>query len=116
MIRVLHVLGGLDRGGAEAMVMNLYRSMDRNAVQFDFIIHTTKRQAYYEEILSLGGRIYHFPAFNGKNFFLLIRLWSRFFEDHPEYKILHSHIRSYASLYLTIAKKYGLIDNIYNKR
>ena len=38
-IRVLHVLGGLDRGGAETMVMNLYRAIDKSRVQFDFVVH-----------------------------------------------------------------------------
>lgn len=108
MIRVLHVLGGLARGGAETMVMNLYRAIDRTQVQFDFIIHTEEHQAYYDEIISLGGRIYSFPAFNGKNYFKMKTLWKNFFKDHPEYKILHSHVRSYASLYLPIAKKAGL--------
>lgn len=108
MIRVLHVLGGLERGGAETMVMNLYREIDRTKVQFDFIIHTTKHQAYYKEIIDLGGKVYSFPAFNGKNLFLLAKHWSQFFLEHPEYKILHSHVRSYASLYLPIAKKNGL--------
>ena len=108
MIRVLHVLGGLDRGGAETMVMNLYRAIDRAQVQFDFIIHTEKHQAYYDEIITLGGRIYCFPAFNGINVFALRKKWADFFKNHPEYKILHSHVRSYASLYLPIAKKAGL--------
>lgn len=108
MIRILHVLGGLGRGGAESMVMNLYRAIDRTQVQFDFIIHTEEHQAYYDEIISLGGRIYSFPAFNGKNYFKMKSIWKNFFKDHPEYKILHSHVRSYASLYLPIAKKAGL--------
>lgn len=108
MIRILHVLGGLDRGGAETMVMNLYRTIDRTQIQFDFIIHNEKKQAYTDEIQSLGGKIYHFPAFNGLNYFKMKSLWKRFFKDHPEYKILHSHVRSYASLYLPIAKEFGL--------
>lgn len=108
MVRILHVLGGLERGGAETMVMNLYRNIDRSNIQFDFIIHTTEKQAYYQEISHMGGKIYHFPAFNGKNIFFLKNKWARFFTDHPEYKILHSHVRSYASLYLPIAKKHGL--------
>ena len=37
MIRILHVLGGLDAGGAETFVMNIYRNIDRNKFQFDFI-------------------------------------------------------------------------------
>ena len=108
MVRILHVLGGLDRGGAETMVMNLYRAVDRTQVQFDFIIHTEKHQAYYDEIIALGGRIYSFPAFNGINVFALRKKWAEFFKNHPEYKILHSHVRSYASLYLPIAQKAGL--------
>ena len=40
MIRVLQVLGGLNRGGAETMVMNLYRALDHKEIQFDFIIHS----------------------------------------------------------------------------
>ena len=108
MIRVLHVLGGLDRGGAESMVMNLYRNIDREAVQFDFVIHTSEKQAYYAEIIALGGRIYHFPAFCGKNAFLLKKIWTVFFLAHPEYNILHSHVRSYASIYFQIAKKQGV--------
>ncbi|WP_407448087.1 glycosyltransferase family 1 protein [Fibrobacter sp.] len=108
MIRVLHVLGGLDRGGAETMVMNLYRAIDKKQVQFDFITHTNRRQAYTEEIEKLGGKIYYFPKFKGINFLQLKSVWKKFFKDHPEYKILHSHVRSYASLYLPIAKKAGL--------
>ncbi len=108
MIRVLHVLGGLDRGGAETMVMNLYRAVDRSKIQFDFIIHTEKHQAYYDEIIALGGKIFSFPAFRGVNAFSLRKIWMDFFRGHPEYKILHSHVRSYASLYLPIAQKAGL--------
>jgi len=108
MIRVLHVLGGLDFGGAETLVMNLYRNIDCSKIQFDFIVHTEKHQAYYDEIISLGGRIYHFPRYAGYNTLEVCRSWHHFFKEHPEYKILHSHVRSYASLYLPIAKKYGL--------
>ena len=108
MIRILHVLGGLDRGGAETMVMNLYRAIDKTKVQFDFITHTNRCQAYTEEIEKLGGKIYYFPKFKGINYFQLKGIWKKFFKDHPEYKILHSHVRSYASLYLPLAKKAGL--------
>lgn len=108
MIRVLHVLGGLERGGAETMVLNLYRAIDRKQIQFDFIIHTKEHQAYYDEIISLGGRIYSFPKFNIKNYFSVKKNWNLFFLKHPEYKILHSHVRSYASLYIPVAKKHGL--------
>lgn len=108
MIRIIHVLGGLDLGGAETMIMNLYRNIDRNVIQFDFVIHTSKHQYFYDEIVHLGGKIYSFPPFKGTNLIALKKRWNAFFVEHPEYKILHSHVRSYASLYIPIAKKHGL--------
>lgn len=38
MIRILHVIGSLNNGGSQAMVMNLYRNIDKTKIQFDFII------------------------------------------------------------------------------
>ena len=108
MIRVLHVLGGLNRGGAETMVMNLYRNIDRSKVQFDFIVHTKNKCDYDDEIKSLGGRVYNVPKYTGKNHFEYKKAWIRFFKEHSEYKIIHGHVRSTAAIYLKIAKKNGL--------
>ena len=107
-IRILHVFGGLNRGGAETMLMNLYRAIDRDRFQFDFIVHHGKMNDYNEEILSLGGRIFVFPDFSPKNFFKYKKHWKKFLSEHPEYRVLHSHVRSCASVYIPIAKKMGL--------
>ena len=48
------------------------------------------------------------PRFKGTNLIELIKSWNKFFKEHPEYKIIHSHVRSYASIFLAIAKKNGL--------
>lgn len=37
--RVLMVFTIMNRGGAETMVMNYYRRMDRGKLQFDFLVH-----------------------------------------------------------------------------
>ncbi len=105
-IRVVHVLGALNIGGAETMVMNLYREIDREKVQFDFIIHTTMHCDFTDEILGLGGKIYHCPRYTGKNHVSYCKWWKEFFEKHPEYQIVHGHVRSTAAIYLAIAKKY----------
>ncbi len=107
--RILQVLGRLNRGGAENMVMNLYRAVDREKVQFDFIIHTDKHCDFTDEVLSLGGRIYSAPRYNVKNHFAYKKWWNKFFSEHPEYKVIHGHMYSIASIYLKIAKKYGLM-------
>jgi glycosyltransferase involved in cell wall biosynthesis len=106
--RILHVLGGLNRGGAETMVMNLYRFIDKSKIQFDFIVHTTDKCDYDDEIHELGGKIYHIPRYTGKNHYLYKKVWRNFFQKHPEYQIIHGHMRSTASIYLRIAKQYGL--------
>lgn len=90
------------------MVMALYRAIDRSKVQFDFVIDNHEVNVFEEEIRKLGGRIFLFPKFNGKNYMEIRSVWSDFFEEHPEYRILHSHVRSYASLYIPIAKKHGV--------
>lgn len=108
-VRILHVFGRLDRGGAETMLMNLYRNIDRNKVQFDFVICTTDLCDYTNEIKSMGGRVYSIPRFNFKNSLHYIRAWHALLREHPEYKIIHGHLRSTAAIYLRIAKKYGCI-------
>lgn len=109
VVRVLHVIGIMNRGGAEAMIMNLYRNIDRNKIQFDFVENTFEKAAFDDEIKSLGGRIYNCPHYNGKNHFEYKKWWNNFFEEHSgEYRIIHGHIGSTASIYLKIAKKYGL--------
>ena len=107
-IRVLHVIGIMNRGGAETMIMNLYRHIDRSKVQFDFVENSREPAAFDEEILSLGGRIYRCPHYNGKNHFTYVKWWNDFFKAHPkEYPIVHGHLGSTASIYLSVAKKYG---------
>lgn len=108
-IRILQVIGIMNRGGAEAMIMNLYRNIDRTRVQFDFVENTFEQAAYDEEIRLLGGRIYHCPHYNGKNHFAYQKWWNEFFALHSgEYRIIHGHIGSTAAIYLKNAKKYGV--------
>lgn len=111
MIRVLHMIASLGIGGTQAMVMNLYQKTDRSKVQFDFIIDHSdhpKHTYFAEEIKRLGGKIYIMPTFRGGNILEIVKAWDQFFQTHKEYRILHVHARSYACIYLAIAKKYGI--------
>jgi glycosyltransferase involved in cell wall biosynthesis len=107
-IRILQVFAEMNRGGAETMIMNLYRHIDRGRIQFDFIVHTQEKCAFDEEIEQLGGRIYRIPRYVGKNHFAYKNAWKVFFMSHPEYRIIHGHVRSTASIYLKLAKRYNL--------
>lgn len=106
-MRVLHVIGAMDRGGAETMIMNLYRAMDKDQIQFDFLVHEQDACDYDEEIEDLGGRIYRLPRFTGLNIIEYRRLCRQFFSSNKDHPIVHGHIGSCAPQYLSVAKKAG---------
>ena len=88
MVRILHVIGRMNRGGAETMVMNLYRAIDRTQFQFDFVSFSDSKGDYDEEIIALGGKIYQIVSSNP-----LARMFKleQFLKTHSEYKIVHCH-------------------------
>lgn len=90
----------MNRGGAESLIMNLYRKIDKSRYQFDFLVHTNEKGDFDEEITSLGGNIFRIPWFNGVNYFAYRRKASQFLEKHPEYLIIHDHISSSAAAFL----------------
>lgn len=97
----------MGRGGLETMLMNYYRKMDRSKVQFDFLVHRDFAADYDQEILSLGGRIFHISR---------LVPWSRsyrselktFFKSHPEYQIVHVHQDCLSSVALKCAEECGI--------
>lgn len=107
MVRVLQVVTYMGRGGLETMLMNYYRHIDRNKVQFDFLVHRDFEADYDQEILDLGGSIYPVSR---------LVPWSRayraelkkFFHEHPEYQIVHVHQDCLSSVALQCAEECGV--------
>lgn len=58
MVRMLHIVGSMSPSGIGNFIMNVYRNIDREKVQFDFIVHETREVSFEDEIRLLGGRIY----------------------------------------------------------
>ena len=108
-IRILQISYGMDRGGAETLIMNIYRNINRELVQFDFLLHSKQKTAYEDEINKLGGRIYHIPRFFGYNKLSYDLNLKRFLSEHPEYLILHDHLMDSAEETFKVAKKLGRI-------
>lgn len=107
-IRILQMIGSLNIGGSQTMIINIYKALDRKKIQFDFIIDH-EDHLYYKDVLeSMGAKIYIMPSYKGYNFVEIVKAWKSFFENHPEYRILHTHVRSYASIFLPIARSYGV--------
>ena len=109
MTRILHYIGSLDFGGSQSFVMELYRKIDRTKLQFDFVVFPNESGGIEDEIRALGGNIFVCPRYSGKNHFVFCKWWKTFLNEHPEYRVVHGHVRSCASIYLPIAKRAGLI-------
>ena len=89
------------------MVMNLYRAMDRERIQFDFLVHEQREGDYDAEIERLGGRFFRVPRFTGLNAGSYRRSVRALFAEHPEWRVVHGHIGSCAPAYLSEAKRAG---------
>lgn len=107
-VKVLQMIASLYNGGSQAMIMNLYQHIDRSRIQFDFVVDHPEYDAYLPLVEELGGKVYTVPVFNGRNYAEVRAAWDYLFQTHPEYSILHSHARSYASIYLPVARRHGL--------
>lgn len=105
--RVLQVVTHMNRGGLETMLMNYYRNIDRNEVQFDFLTHRPEDGDYGNEIKQLGGKIYHLPRLNPWSP-AYHKALSNFFDEHPEYKVIHVHQDCMSGIILKEAKLHGI--------
>jgi len=104
-IRVAQIIGKWLGGGVESVVMNYYRNIDRNKIQFDFICDNDSTNIPYAEIESLGGKV------------ILIPPYQKVIKYHKElkrvlkegnYKIVHSHINTLSVFSLFAAKCAGV--------
>lgn len=104
-IKVLHVFGKMDRGGAETLIMNIFRNIDREKFQFDFLVSSNETGDYDEEIEKLGGFI-HVVRVPKK-----ICKIPHYLKDikeiikDEEYDVVHSHVYLFSGLITKIAKK-----------
>ena len=98
MVRVLHYVGIMNRGGMETFIMNIYRKIDRDKVQFDFAVHGDRAGDFEEEIRSLGGDIYYFPKMR-KNPLKYRTAWRGFWKSNKNrYTAFHMHTNSLANV------------------
>lgn len=111
-IRILQAVGNMDSGGLETLIMNWYRRIDREKVQFDFLTHTQRPGFYDEEIRSLGGNIYSLSVLDDKNIIKYISDLRTFFTQHRDYAVVHGHHSSLGPFYLHAAYRAGIPNRI----
>ena len=107
-IRILHILQRMEAGGTQALLMNIYRKIDRTKVQFDFLVVYKEKQFYDDEIEKLGGKIYRMSFREDLNLFKFQKDLRKFFDEHNEYKIVHCHAYTIGYFCLKEAKKHNI--------
>jgi len=96
----------MNRGGLETFTMGLMRNIDRNQIQFDYLV--SNDGDYDEEILSLGGRIFKIPFISKTGPFRYALNLRRFFHEHPEYQIVHIQMDKFGGMTAREAFRCGL--------
>lgn len=104
-VRIAQIVGKMNGGGVEAVVMNYYRHIDRSKVQFDFLVDSDSTLIPREEIESLGGRVFEIPPYQHVAEYQ--RELQRLFKQEG-WKIVHSHINALSVFPLRAAKKAGV--------
>jgi glycosyltransferase involved in cell wall biosynthesis len=105
-IRVLHIVGGMSRGGAETWLMNVLRHIDRERFQMDFLVHTAERCAYDNEVRALGGRI--LPCVGHTRPWSYAKNFRRILAAYGPYEVVHSHVHHYSGYTLRLAQCAGV--------
>ena len=116
-VRILHITEMLSAAGIESFIMNIYRRIDREKVQFDFLVLRDQKEFYDEEIKKLGGKKYCVIS-NKKNTLIRIMDESKKIETFlkkNKYDIVHIHYTTpLRAPYLLALKKAGVKARIYH--
>lgn len=108
MDKILHVVGGMYKAGTETMLMNIYRKIDRNKVQFDFLYFTDEDTYYDDEILNLGGKIIRANSIKSTGIFNSIKEVKDIILNNGPYKAIHAHTLFNCGIVMAAAKKAGV--------
>ncbi len=105
-VRILHVIGGMSRGGPETWLLRILRHIDRQRFQMDFVVHTPEECPYDQEVQALGGRI--IPCLRPHNPFIYARNFKRILKTYGPYDVVHSHVQYYSGFIVRLAYQAGV--------
>lgn len=106
--KILHIVGSMGKGGTETMLMNIYRKIDRNKIQFDFLYTTNKETYYDKEIKKLGGNIFRIESLNIFNINKMVNQISDCINKSGPYQAVHAHTLFNCGIAMKAAKKSGV--------
>lgn len=106
-IRILHVLAALNSGGIERMLYNYYSHMNRENLQFDFIVHGDEIGMLEPAFENMGSRIYHTTPKRENLRRNLMQIKQVIYSD-PPYDMIHCHQDGVSFIPLRMARKRGI--------
>ena len=105
-IRIIHLVGGMNRGGPETWLVNVMRHIDRNKFQMDFLVHTNNKSPQENEISTLGGKV--IPCMSPSRPWIYARNFRRILKMYGPYDIVHTHVQHYGGFALFMAHRAGV--------
>lgn len=91
-LRVLEIMGIVQNGGVEAVIMNYYRNIDKSKVQFDFVMHEGSNSSYIEEVINMGARVYEITPYTNNILKFTCAIYKVIRDG--KYEIVHSNMNS----------------------
>lgn len=90
MKKILHLIGGMNVGGTETMLMNIYRNIHKD-IEFHFISYLENEGYYDKEIERLGGKIIKLKDPNKVGIIKSIRDMVHVIKKNGPYNVFHGH-------------------------
>ena len=103
-IRVLHIVGILQRGGIETWLLHVLRTLDRQQIQADFLVHTDTPGAYDAAFKALGCRIWTCPIDRTRPW-RYARQFKQILRQGGPYDIVHSHVHHFSGFTLWLTQQ-----------
>lgn len=116
MIRILHIVTIMNRAGLESRLMDIYRNIDRERVQFDFYTNRMTRGDFDNEILGLGGKVFYSNPIQVLREHKKCREFESFLLENKEYRIIHSHVNEWSTIFCKAAKRANVPVRIAHSR
>lgn len=114
MIRIVHFPGVMTSGGVESVIMNWYRNINRNDIQFIFCVCRSEHHPVDEEIEKLGGRVIHIPQMRQVGLRRYLKEVTAILKDNRPIDAVHIHSTHMGVMNLIASKKAGINNRIYH--
>lgn len=106
--KVLQICSSLTYGGTESYIMNIYRNIDRQKIQFHFLCFLRLPDSYEEEIRKMGGEVFYLFSPGILKIFDFIKHLKKIVKDNGPYAAMHVHVDNLNGI-LVFAGKFAKI-------